>query len=201
MSVILENVGHRFSTTHWLFRSVDHVFEAGVTTSLTGPSGSGKSTLLAILAGSLTPTEGEVHGCGGLRTRWVFQNPVGVPRRTALDHVVLPLLASGSHRGVATNRALEIMDQFGLDEVAHRRFGQLSGGEAQRLMLARAVASRPDLLLVDEPTAQLDQHASSVVAGVLASLSDGGAVVVVATHDPVARRACQANLDVACHAG
>lgn len=196
MSVTLTGVGHRFGTTDWLFRSLDYCFRPGTTTAVTGPSGSGKSTLLAIMAGSLRPTEGSVERETDQTVRWVFQNPFGVPRRTAIDHVILPLLAQGKERTTARQEALETMSLFGLADVADRLFGQLSGGEAQRLMLSRAVMGQPDVLLVDEPTAQLDHHAAAIVAGVLSSLAMTGAAVAVATHDPMARDACDSTIDL-----
>ena len=84
------------------------------------------------------------------RICWVFQNPHGVAPRTALDHVVLPLLAQGLSRPAAEGQALELMQSVDLAHIASRRFNQLSGGEAQRLMLVRAIAARPHVLLVDE---------------------------------------------------
>jgi ABC-type lipoprotein export system ATPase subunit len=120
-----------------------------------------------------------------------------VSARTAIDHVVLPLLASGRSRSSAESEALGLLSLFGLDQVAGRAFRALSGGEAQRLMLARAVATRPDLLLVDEPTAQLDLATARTVSGTLVHLAQEGCVVVVATHDPGARRACSHVVDLA----
>jgi len=127
---------------------------------------------------------------------WVFQNPHGVARRTALDHVVLPLLTQGSNRLEAEAKAREVMALFGMEALGGRQFRQLSGGEAQRLMLARAVATRPDLLLVDEPTAQLDLATAQTVNEVLAGIAHSGAIVLVATHDPHTRDACSAVLDL-----
>ncbi|MDR0284260.1 MAG: ATP-binding cassette domain-containing protein [Propionibacteriaceae bacterium] len=201
MRVALDQVGHRFTTQNWLFRHLTYSFDEGTTTAVTGPSGSGKSTLLAIIAGSLAPTEGQVNRTAAGRVRWVFQNPLGVPRRSAIDHVVLPYLAQGTSRKTARCRALDTLELFDLLGVADRLFADLSGGEAQRLMLARAVASTPDLLLVDEPTAQLDRHAAETVASVLSATAVSGAAVIVATHDPLARQACGSIVDLSDHAG
>jgi ABC-type lipoprotein export system ATPase subunit len=130
------------------------------------------------------------------RTGWVFQNPYGVPRRTAIDHVTYPLLTSPLRRSAAQERARATMALFGLTGVEQRPFRALSGGEAQRLMLARAVASAPDLLLVDEPTAQLDVHTAHTVNATLGNIAAGGAIVVIATHDPDTRAACARVLDM-----
>ncbi|MDR2973597.1 MAG: ATP-binding cassette domain-containing protein [Propionibacteriaceae bacterium] len=196
MRLRLEGVGHCFADAQWLFRGVTADFETGTTTAVTGPSGSGKSTLLALMAGSLYAAEGTVARQGIERTQWVFQNPFGVARRAAIDHVVLPIMAVGGSRDQATDQAMVLMEQFGLASVAARPFAQLSGGEAQRLMLARAVASQPHLLLVDEPTAQLDHQAAVTVAEALSSLSLKGTIVAVATHDPLTRDACQSIVDL-----
>jgi ABC-type lipoprotein export system ATPase subunit len=128
---------------------------------------------------------------------WVFQNPQGVPGRTALDHVVLPFLAAGASRVHAEPQARELLRRFGIDSVSGSLFAALSGGEAQRLMLARAVASGADLLLVDEPTAQLDPVSAASVTRVLAGLADAGAIVVIATHDPRIRDVSDDVIDLA----
>lgn len=197
MRLIVEGLGHRFPGGHWLFRGLDHDFRPGTVTALTGPSGCGKSTLLAIVAGSTTPEEGTVVRHGLQSTGWVFQNPHGTVGRTALDHVVLPLLTRGLTRRRAEVRARDLLGLFGLADAHARRYAQLSGGEAQRLMLARALAGDPDLLLVDEPTAQLDPQNASTVSRTLGHLADAGAVVVVATHDRTTRDACDEVVDLA----
>ena len=92
------------------------------------------------------------------------------------------------------------MGLFELEYAADRRFSELSGGEAQRLMLARAVCSHPDVLLVDEPTAQLDTRTAASVSEVLGNLAGQGMIVVVATHDPRARDACDRIIDLADYA-
>lgn len=94
---------------------------------------------------------------------------------------------------------MRLLDRFDLAQVARRQFRDLSGGEAQRLMLARAVATGSDLLLVDEPTAQLDPATASAVNAVLGGVARDDAVVVVATHDPNTRAACTRVVDLAEH--
>lgn len=192
----LRGVGHSFAGTGKLFSSVTARFEPGEVIALVGPSGSGKSTLLSILAGWLEPRYGNVERRGISHVGWVFQNPHGVARRDALDHVTLPLLAQGHSRASAEVRAAEILERFGLTSAAHRPFRALSGGEAQRLMLARAVALAPDLLLVDEPTAQLDLATAATVNEVLLQIAQESSIVVVATHDPHTRDACSRVLDL-----
>lgn len=193
-------LSHRFPGTGPLFHGLSFTFEPGQLVGITGPSGSGKSTLLSLLAGWEQPREGTVEREDIETVGWVFQNPHGVPGRTAVDHVALPLLAKGLSRNAATTHAVEVMGSFGLSSVAERPFRALSGGEAQRLMLARAVAKNPDLLLVDEPTAQLDPTATETVNAVLGELANRQMIVVVATYDPDTAAACTTIVELGHHA-
>lgn len=196
MHLSISNLGHRFGDAPFLFRHLDLTLVHGEVYALIGPSGSGKSTLLSLLAGWQRPTEGQVDRCHVARTGWVFQNPHGVPRRKALDHVMLPLLARGMTRHRAAAEARKLLSDFHLTDVADRTFSVLSGGEAQRLMLARAIAAAPDLLLVDEPTAQLDSSTAAVVNQTLTTLAGYKTLVVIATHDPATRAACTTTIDL-----
>jgi ABC-type lipoprotein export system ATPase subunit len=197
--VTAHGLGHQFAGGRRLFEGLELELRAGELVAVTGPSGAGKSTLLSILAGWTAPAAGTVTRQGVSHTGWVMQNPHGVPRRTALDHVALPLLARGRSRRQAAGEARDILARFDLGEAADRLFKTLSGGEAQRLMLARAVATAFDLLLVDEPTAQLDLGTAATVNAVLAQLAQADAIVVVATHDPHTRAACDRVVDLADH--
>jgi ABC-type lipoprotein export system ATPase subunit len=167
-----------------LFTGVDFELEAGDIAALTGPSGSGKSTVLSMLAGWTQPTEGALVRDGIDQVSWIPQNPFGVAQRSVLDHVVMPLLAQGSARSAAEASGLSALERFGLVGVARSRFGEISGGEAQRLMLARASLGSSSLLAVDEPTAQLDPVSAASVIDVLGELAHSGRIVVIATHDP-----------------
>lgn len=199
MRIELIGVGHAFGEQPLLFSGITETLVPGEVVALTGPSGSGKSTLLSVLAGWLTPTEGIVHVPESTVIAWVFQNPHGVAQRTAIDHVVLPLLARGARRATAVREAARLLASFDLSTVADRPYGALSGGEAQRLMLARAVARGPGLILVDEPTAQLDRTSAGTVISVLQAMAGRGSVVVIATHDPHVRKGCTRVLDLAAH--
>lgn len=190
-------LAHSFPGTGDLFVDLHLELRPGEVVGLIGPSGSGKSTLLSILAGWQQPVRGAVTRHEIATVGWVFQNPHGVARRAALDHVTLPLLARGFSRKDADARATKILTRFNLAAVANRPFKALSGGEAQRLMLARAVALAPDLLLVDEPTAQLDMRTAATVNEVLAGIAQEDSIVVVATHDPHTREACTRVIDLA----
>lgn len=196
MQLTATAVGHRFGAGPWLFRDLDLALVPGEVVAITGPSGTGKSTLLSILAGDLRPAEGIVDRAYVTRQAKVAQSPHGVRQRAALDHLVLPYLAAGYRRVAAEQRALPLAERFGLTERITAPYGQLSGGEAQRLMLARAVAEDAQLILADEPTASLDAGNARTVIGVLGQLTSRGAMVVVATHDPRARDACDRVLDL-----
>lgn len=196
MRVDLDHVGHRYADGPLLFHDLTASLMPGHVYALTGPSGAGKSTLLGIIAGWTTPAEGQVTRQGIDSMRWIFQNPHGVAQRTAIDHVSLPLLAKGLPRCEAEEQARTLMDRFNLARVADRRFAELSGGEAQRLMLARAFAAQPSLMLVDEPTAQLDMHTAATVSESLSRIARNDTIVVVSTHDPNTRDACTDIIDL-----
>jgi len=197
MRVSVEGLSHRFPGTADLFHGLSFELASGDLIALTGPSGSGKSTLLSLLAGWEQPTGGAITWDDVRSVGWVFQNPFGVTGRTVVDHVAVPFLARGLTRRASETHALSLLDQFGLQGLANRPYSTLSGGEAQRLMLARAMAKQPDLLLVDEPTAQLDPVASATVNSVLGELADERTIVVVATHDSDTAAACERVINLA----
>ena len=196
MSIKLLDVGHRFDQQPWLFQGITLTLETGRVYALSGPSGSGKSTLLGIIAGWITPTCGTVERHGS-RTQWVFQAPHGMPTRRVLDHVMIPLLAQGEHPRQACTQGLDYLSRVGLKARADADFRELSGGEAQRLMLARALATRPQVLLVDEPTAQLDPTTALTVTQTISGMANDDTVIVVATHDAATRDACSDLIDLA----
>jgi len=188
--VVLSHLSHAFRPGHPLFEDLSAHLAADQVYAVTGPSGSGKTTLLGILAGWITATGGTVEYRDVRRVQWVFQNPHGVSRRTALDHVVIPFIAQGFSRPQAEILGGELLAEFGLADVALSPFGSLSGGEAGRLMLARGIAAGSGLLLVDEPTAQLDRGTADEVNRSLRALTDHGVIVVIATHDPQTAAMC-----------
>lgn len=190
MFVRLDHLTHRFAGQPALFEDLTLTLEPGVLVGLVGPSGSGKSTLLSILAGQRSPTSGTIDSQGIGRIGWILQNPAGSPRRTALDHVVFPLLLRGWERTAAEGRAMEILNSFALGDASHRQFRKLSGGEAQRVAFARAAAADFDVLLLDEPTAQLDPRTAHTVRGVIRGLVAEDRIVLLATHDAALRAQC-----------
>ena len=178
-------------------RPASFAIHAGDRIAIVGPSGSGKSTLLQLIADLDTPTSGELRwpalgASGRLRPRQigiVFQSASLLPTLSAIENVEVPLRLLG---GVARPRetALEALESVGLAAAADKLPDELSGGQAQRVGLARAIALRPRLVLADEPTGQLDQPTAQLAMdALLRSLEGSDAALVVATHDPaVARR-------------
>jgi putative ABC transport system ATP-binding protein len=175
-------------------RDVHCTVEAGMRVAVTGPSGSGKSTLLHLMAGLDRPTDGVVEwpflGGGTPRGRAgttgvVFQGPSLVPALDVVENVALPLQLAGVRAPEAIERATAALDTLELGTLAALLPDELSGGQAQRVAVARVLAGRPALILADEPTGQLDRDtADRVVAVLLQAADELGAALVVATHDP-----------------
>ncbi len=179
-------------------RDVTLSIGAGEYVSVMGPSGSGKSTLLSLLGGLDRPTAGS-YRFEGLevaslpdddlsrlrreRIGFVFQSFHLVPRMTALENVALPLLLAGVLPKDRTARAAEALASVGLSPRLDHRPDQLSGGEKQRVCLARAVVTRPGLLLADEPTGNLDSASGAEIVALLERLHASGITLLVVTHD------------------
>jgi putative ABC transport system ATP-binding protein len=173
--------------------------------SVMGPSGSGKSTLLNVLglldradAGSyrldgVETTQQPEEGRATLRRNrigFVFQAFHLIPRLTAADNIGLPMVLAGVEPRERAARIREVLESLDLVERGHHRPDQLSGGQRQRVAIGRAIVMRPALLLADEPTGNLDQHAGNEVVGLLERLNASGITLVVVTHDPaIGRRA------------
>src|SRR5262245_35770151 len=171
---------------------------AGQFLAVRGPSGSGKSTLLGLIAGLDQPTSGSIHVAGVEITRlsedelarfrldtigYVFQSYHLIPTLTALENVAVPLELGGESRPLA--RAADLLTLVGLAERAHHYPVQLSGGEQQRVAVARAVSRRPRLLLADEPTGNLDSGTGKQIIELLVDLRDHlASTLVLVTHDP-----------------
>jgi ABC-type lipoprotein export system ATPase subunit len=165
----------------------------GARIAVMGPSGSGKSTLLHLMAGLDEPTLGSVEwpaigGRDDLRpgpVGTVFQGPSLLPPLTVAENVGLPLLLAGRVERSAAVAARQALDRLGLAGLADKLPDEISGGQAQRVAVARALVGDPVLVVADEPTGQLDHpNASAVVDVLLETASHTGAALVVATHDP-----------------
>lgn len=196
MQLVGHDLRHAYPPSADLFANVNFTLGAGAVCALTGPSGSGKSTLLSIVAGWTTPSDGFVRRNGIDQVTWVPQNPVGVARRKTIDHAILPLLITGYSVAAAQERARNVLVAFGLETVSEQPFAALSGGEAQRLMLARAVLCSAQLMLVDEPTAQLDPISAQAVIESLDQVAEQGRIVLIATHDTRVSARCNTVIDL-----
>jgi tungstate transport system ATP-binding protein len=162
--------------------------DAGPRTVILGPNGAGKSVLLRLCHGLLTPTGGtiawnapEIAG-GPRRQAMVFQRPVML-RRSALGNVAYALKLSGVSRRERDERAMEALRKVGLEALARHSARELSGGEQQRLALARVWALRPQVLFLDEPTASLDPGATHEIEKVILALHAAGTKIVMVTHN------------------
>ncbi|MEU5964647.1 ABC transporter ATP-binding protein [Micromonospora parva] len=201
MSVVIEarDVEFSFGQTPAL-RGASVAVEAGEILAVMGPSGSGKSTLLHCLAGILVPDSGEILFDGASvhamaetersslrrdRFGFVFQFGQLVPELTAAENVALPLLLSGVRRTAALSKARAWFTRLGLDGLEQRRSGELSGGQAQRVALARGLVAEPQVLFADEPTGALDSLTGEQVMDLLVSAArEQGTTVILVTHEP-----------------
>ncbi|MES0326093.1 MAG: ABC transporter ATP-binding protein [Candidatus Bathyarchaeia archaeon] len=166
--------------------------------AVTGPSGSGKSTLLYTLGGLLTPNTGRVlvneSDIYSLNQRmrakfrrdnvgFIFQTFELLPYLTALENVMLPLSIDGVSGWEQEDRAYDSLEKVGLDERADHKPTELSGGEQQRVAVARGLVNEPKILLADEPTGNLDQKTGDGIMGLLSDLNGEGQTIVFVTHD------------------
>ncbi len=153
--------------------------QAGERVALVGSNGSGKSTLLRVIHGLQQPVSGQLELDAALRQAMLFQRPV-LLRLTVQNNLALGLWLQGTPWQQARSLALQVLGDAGLDEVAQRRGRQLSVGQTQRVALARALALKPELLLLDEPTASLDPHSKRLVE---ASVQSFAGTMVFASHN------------------
>ena len=189
------------------FVAVDTVtltIAARTVTALQGPSGSGKTTLLSLAGCMARPTSGRIflgereltslpeRFLTDIRRRtfgFVFQRFNLIKGITVLENVMLPAYPSGERHGVVRARALELLDRLGLADKGPARVEWLSGGEAQRTAIARALINTPAVLIADEPTAHLDTSLSREFMEIMGQLKDQGTSILIASHDPLVRDA------------
>lgn len=173
---------------HTIIDGITTAIEAGPRTVILGPNGAGKSVLMRLCHGLLQPTAGCVRwqGSGSRNGRhaqaMVFQRPVML-RRSALDNIAYGLALAGVGRQERRLRALDVLEAVGLAHVATKPARVLSGGEQQRLALARAWALGPEVLFLDEPTANLDPGAARDVETLIAQIHAGGTKIIMTTHN------------------
>ena len=189
----------------YALRDTSENIQSGEYVAIVGPSGSGKSTLLNIIGCLLRPSEGaylfngedvsqfDDQALSHIRQHqigFIFQSFHLVPRLTALGNVALPMVFAGISSSERQFRAKEALESVGLSDRAHHRPNQLSVGQRQRVVIARAIIMQPSLLLADEPTGNLDTHSGQQIMELLESLNAKGLTMLVVTHDPnVARQA------------
>ena len=201
MIIELQDVSKVYSTGVVKVTALDHVslqVAPGDFVAIMGPSGSGKSTLMNLVGLLDRPTEGAIlfegqslrgksdNDLARIRRKkvgFIFQSFNLFPRMTALKNVSMPLQYDGVSAGDRNRRARTMLEQVGLSDRLYNRPWELSGGQQQRVAIARALINNPVLILADEPTGNLDSKSGETVLALLQQLNDGGATIVVVTHD------------------
>jgi putative ABC transport system ATP-binding protein len=198
-----EGVKKRYRTAHeevWALKGISLEIGRGEFVSLMGPSGSGKSTLFNQLGALDRPTEGRVffdeHSVFELsepqqawfrchKIGYIFQTFNLIPVMSALQNVALPILLGGASQAEANERAQRILERVGLGHRLEHKPSELSGGQQQRVAIARALGNRPEVILADEPTGNLDTKTGSEIVTLLRELNQQeGVTVICSTHDP-----------------
>ncbi len=185
---------------YWALQGIDLRIEAGKVTAFRGPSGSGKTTLLTIVGCLARPTSGRVRLRGedvsGLPERFlteirrrsfgfVFQQFNLIRGLSALENIILPALPTGRPRAQLVAAAMALLEQLQLTQRAQAKVEWLSGGEQQRVAIARALINDPEVIIADEPTANLDSTLAGEFMGLLASFTAAGKTVLLTSHDPL----------------
>lgn len=201
MSLELKSVSFAYQRSDPVVADLSLTVGAGTSVALIGPSGAGKSTVLALAGRLLTPSGGVVRltnragspmtGPPAAEIAWVFQSLPFFRGRSALDNVAMAVEVHGESRRQASDRARLALESVGLADVENHRMEELSGGQGQRVCVARAIVGEPLLILADEPTGQLDAASkSAVVDSLLETSAACGAAVLIATHDPAVAARC-----------
>ena len=205
MRIEFHGLTKKFETGQVVLQSMDFADDVH-SLAIIGPSGGGKSTLLRILGGLLIHSEGEVSVNGKLLPKdddelqkyrkeigFVFQQGGLFRHMNALDNIVIPLMkVHGYSKEQATDRAMDLLTRFGLEEDILKKPAALSGGQQQRVAIARAIAARPNLLLLDEPTSALDPEYTTEVLDIVNELKQEGMDFIIVTHEMgFARHACE----------
>jgi putative ABC transport system ATP-binding protein len=201
------------ATAFTSLRDLSFTIARGRFVALLGRSGSGKSTLLGLLGAVDRPTSGSIHIAGTdlsalhdaelalfrrRRLGFVFQSFHLLPDLTAFDNIAVPWVLDRQLTKERRDEILALLDRLGLASKAKRYPDELSGGEQQRIALARAVIHRPELILADEPTGNLDQQSGLAILDLLADLQrEYGVTVVMATHSSEAAARCDARIELA----
>jgi ABC-type lipoprotein export system ATPase subunit len=180
-----------------ILEQIDATLTAGEGTLISGKTGAGKSTLLHLLAGLLRPSQGQIIANGQPVSRWhsahldlwrrqvgiVFQQPHLIKEFTVLENVILPMIPRGASITQLRKLARETLDTLGISHLAKQNVRTLSGGEQQRVSIARALVSRPAILIADEPTAHQDDDGAALIIEILTGLKLPHTIIIVAAHD------------------
>jgi len=181
-----------------VLRNIDLEVEKGEYVSIMGPSGSGKSTLMNLIGALDRPTEGRVYlderdisrlsddELALIRQRmvgFVFQQFNLIPRLTALENVELPMWFAGVSKPRRVRRARELLERLGLGDRLSHKPAELSGGQMQKVAIARALANQPEIILADEPTGNLDSKSGAEIARIFSELNSEGKTIILVTHE------------------
>jgi len=181
-----------------ILKEVNATLNAGEGAMISGKTGTGKSTLLHLLAGLLRPSQGQITANGQPISRWntfhrdrwrrqvgiIFQQPHLINNFTALENVILPMIPRGYSISQLRKLASEALDTFEISHLAKQKVLSLSGGEKQRVSIARAIISRPAILIADEPTAHQDDQGATMIIDKFAGWKLPHTIMIVAAHDP-----------------
>lgn len=205
MKIELTNLTKKFEDNRTILDNINFCDEFN-TLALIGPSGGGKSTLLRIIGGLIQPSSGAVSINGEevsfnekelqlhrKEIGFVFQQGGLFRHMTALDNIAIPLInVHGVEKSQAIERSLQLLSRFGLEQEAHKKPYALSGGQQQRIAIARAIAARPQFLILDEPTSALDPEFTTEVLSIVNELKQDGMKFLIVTHEMgFARHACE----------
>ncbi len=198
----VRNVTKVYGSGRTSVKAVDNVsfsIDRGELVLLMGPSGSGKTTLLTLIGGLLRPTSGSIKIDGIEITKlspkelarlrlekigFIFQHFNLLTSLTALENVMVPLIIKGVKESEAREKAANLLKNFGLGDRMHHKPEDLSGGEQQRVAIARAVITDPDIIIADEPTANLDSEKGREVMELIRKMVERGKAAIIASHDP-----------------
>lgn len=192
-------LSHEYNAGTPVLRDISFQFAGPGILALVGASGSGKTTLLSILGRATRPTSGTfefAEPLAGTNPTWLFQTPNVMMHRTVQDNVALGAMGTTQTWAEARHATTDILVRYGLGHRVTAKARTLSGGETQRMVLARAEMAGSKLLLADEPTGQLDHHNTALVVDALRKLAEAGGTVIVATHDPAVANAADAVLSI-----
>ena len=202
LSLVCQNVSlsrrRADGTEHAILKHVDATLTAGEGAMISGKTGAGKSTLLHLLAGLLRPSQGQITANGQPVSRWhtvhwdlwrrqvgiVFQHPHLIKGFTVLENVILPMIPREPSITHLRKLAREALDTLGISHLAKQNVLSLSGGEQQRVSIARAIVSRPAILVADEPTAHQDDEGADLIIEKFVGWKLPHTIIIVAAHDP-----------------